>query len=249
VKKILTGEDPYTYYGCREADYPFRHAIQCCGEYKPEDGTCNRTLNNTYLESLPNATNTGDGEWVWQNNILLLLSYWNDTRNYPELPNIKRGELVGKDELHITAKESIQPGANTLPGTKRSPGTDEVEVQWVQDYPYKVPYVGKKGNEFYKFDEGSCVGVELTSSPNPGGGWRPNLNCMDDYMLKPEDQTAKTEFLEEFNQDVHNASYTTDRLRTILKRNNLMKYLPDEDQEIILDAVEEYRNDPTFGID
>ena len=29
----------------------------------------------------------------------------------------------------------------------------------------------------------SCVGVDLNKSPNPGGGWRPNLNCIPSFEL------------------------------------------------------------------
>ena len=69
IEEILKAEDPYKYYGCRSADFPFKEAIECCGDYKPKDGECDRTLRNTYVDALPNAENTGDADWSWQNNI------------------------------------------------------------------------------------------------------------------------------------------------------------------------------------
>lgn len=346
IEKILKPEDPYKYYGCRSSDFPFAQSIECCGEYQSEDVECDRTLRNTYVDALPNAENTGDSDWDWKNNILLLLSYWYDSRTYPSLPNLKRGELSDKDSLRITGGEEwvyeypykvespmgsggVLNKTNSwsideLPDTSDSNYTDcridntdnvgdvqkflkakkiDVDITWkagddtakavgeylgysnVQDVKGLISHLktlghgkivkgnnpgtwGPKTNElissllvakcartvdtksasydFYKFGEDSCVGVEMGESPNPKGGWRPNLNCIPGYALTPGDQTEKTEMLQAFIDGINEGKIDS---VTDLNRMDLLNSVPEEDKLVIVEAIEAYKADPSFGLD
>ena len=314
--------------------------------YKPKDGDCKRKLRNAYVDALPNAENTGDSEWTWENNILLLLSYWYDSSAYPSLPNLKRGELSDKDSLRITGgKEWVYEypykvespmgsgdvlnktnswSIDELPSTSESNYADcridntdnvgdiqkflkakkiDVGITWkagndtakavgeylgysnVQDVKGLISHLttlghgkivkgnnpgtwGPKTNElissllvakcartvdtksasydFYKFGKDSCVGVEMGESPNPKGGWRPNLNCIPGYSLSPEGQTEKTEFIQKFIEGVNDGKI--DSIRD-LDRIELLENVPSEDKQVILEAIQEYQSSPEFGLD
>ena len=92
----------------------------------------------------------------------------------------------------------------------------------------------------------SCVGVDLTRSPNPGGGWRPNLNCIEEYVLgevtQHQEQLIK-EFTNLANDDTIEGSDLEEKI------DNILPNIPPSDTVVLMESIKEYRNDPNFGID
>ena len=74
------------------------------------------------------------------------------------------GEEIGRDEDYTDAFKSSIPGS-----------------------PPNILLLIKLWGDSERFPEitpgDSCVGVNLGEVANPGGGWRPNLNCLKDYNL------------------------------------------------------------------
>lgn len=92
----------------------------------------------------------------------------------------------------------------------------------------------------------SCVGVDLNRSPNPGGGWRPNLNCIPSFELG--DVSAEQErALQGFMAIADDPSITGSELNTKIKE--FIPNLPESDNLIISKSIGEYREDPQFGLD
>ena len=92
----------------------------------------------------------------------------------------------------------------------------------------------------------SCVGVDLNRSPNPGGGWRPNLNCIPGFELGNV-MSEQEDAVKAFMAIADDVSLTEDDLYTEV--NNLLPNVPESDSVILVKVIEEYREDSNFGLD
>jgi hypothetical protein len=112
-------------------------------------------------------------------------------------------------------------------------------------YP-EIPVLNKVKPSTGKWYPESCVGVDLNRSPNKGGGWRPNLNCIEGYELGEFSQVAD-DLTESFSNILYDVNIVGDDLEREI--NNLFPNMSQADSTILMQVVDDYRNDPTFGIE
>jgi hypothetical protein len=94
---------------------------------------------------------------------------------------------------------------------------------------------------------GSCVGVDLPGSPNPGGGWRPNLNCVKGFTLGADTEAEKDDFTESFLNISYNAK-TEDELRQGIK-DIISPDLPNQLADDIIEGIKKYEINPNLGVE
>ena len=94
----------------------------------------------------------------------------------------------------------------------------------------------------------TCVGVNVGGGiPNPGGGWRPNLNCVKGFTLGADTESEKDEFTEKFLNISYNAT-TEDELRQGIK-DTISPDLPNQLVDDIVEGIKKYEINSNLGIE